>query len=51
MSREIFRKPEEGDIAEINAFKQEFRENNSGMDGTGTLVRCDAEEWLCYHRK
>ena len=51
MSREIFRKPEEGDIAEINAFKQEFRENNSGMDGTGTLVRCDAEEWLCYNRK
>lgn len=51
MERSIFRKPEERDIAEIGAFKQEFQEQGSGMDGTGILVRCDAGEWLCYNRK
>ncbi len=45
---EIFRKPGEDDVAEITAFKQEFQEHGSGMDGTGILVSCDAREWLCY---
>lgn len=47
----LFRKPEERDISEITAFKEEFQENNSGMDGTGTLVRCNAEEWLSYNSR
>lgn len=46
-----FRKPESRDIAEIAAFKQEFQEAGSGMDGTGTLVRCSAGEWLLYNRQ
>ena len=46
-----FRRPKYDDIAEITAFKQEFQESNSGMDGTGTLVRCNAEEWLDYNQQ
>lgn len=41
-----FRKPSSKDIDEITAFKQEFIEYNSGMDGTGVLNECDAEERL-----
>lgn len=46
-----FRKPNAGDIAEISAFKAEFQEHKSGMDGTGTLVRSSAEEWLLYNQQ
>ena len=48
---EEFRKPTEKDIAEITAFKQEFEEHKSGMDGTGTLFRNDAAQWLEYNRQ
>ena len=43
-----FRKPNWGDAEEITSFKMEFEEAHSGMDGTGILVRCSAEEWLNY---
>ena len=46
-----FRKPEFKDIAEITAFKQEFQEADSGMDGTGILVRSSAEEWIDYNQQ
>lgn len=46
----IFRKPNEDDIDEIMSFKQEFIEYNSGMDGTGVLNQCDAEEWLLTNK-
>ena len=46
-----FRKPTEKDIDEITAFKQEFEEHKSGMDGTGTLFRDDAAQWLTYNRQ
>ncbi len=53
MQREadFFRKPEEGDVAEITAFKRECQECGSGMDGTGILVNCDAREWRLYNEK
>ena len=41
-----FRKPVFDDAQEITNFKEEFQ--NSGMDGTGTLFRISAEEWLEY---
>ena len=43
-----FRKPNFSDVEEITSFKMEFEEAHSGMDGTGILVRCSAEEWLNY---
>ena len=43
-----FRKPNLSDVEEITNFKKEFEEAHSGMDGTGILVRCCAEEWLDY---
>ena len=42
----VFRKPNIDDKKEIQAFKEEFIEYNSGMDGTGVLNECDVEEWL-----
>ena len=42
-----FRKPNLGDIEEITSFKKEFADNNSGMDGTGILVKSSAEERKC----
>lgn len=42
----IFRKPCKNDIAEITDFKKEFEEHKSGMDGTWTLFRRNADEWL-----
>ncbi|MDE6656448.1 MAG: GNAT family N-acetyltransferase [Anaeroplasmataceae bacterium] len=45
-----FRKPNEDDVSEITAFKQEFIENNSGMDGTGILIKVSAEEWLKFNK-
>ena len=44
----VFRKPSINDIQEIENFKKEFQESNSGMDGTGILVRSSPEEWLEY---
>ncbi len=44
-----FRKPNENDVREITDFKQEFLENNSGMDGTGILIKVSAEEWLKFN--
>lgn len=41
-----FRKLNFDDIDEITAFKQEFIDAGSGMDGTGALVKVSAEEWL-----
>lgn len=46
-----FRKPNSGDIAEIAAFKEEFQEHKSGMDGTGILIQSSPEEWLLYNRQ
>ena len=46
-----FRKPNSCDTAEISAFKAEFQEHNSGMDGTGILVRSTVEEWLLYNQQ
>ena len=43
-----FRKPDARDLAEIEAFKAEFLADGSSMDGTGTLFRDTAEEWLIY---
>ena len=43
-----FRKPNLNDAEEIEEFKKEFEENNSGMDGTGILFRSSAEEWIEY---
>lgn len=43
-----FRKPNVNDIQEIENFKKEFQENNSGMDGTGILFKSSPEEWLAY---
>ena len=48
---EEFRKPEVGDVSEITAFKQEFLEDGSSMDGTGFLRRYNAEEWLRSNRE
>lgn len=45
-----FRKPNIDDASEITAFKQEFIQNNSGMDGTGILVKVSAEEWLKFNK-
>ena len=44
-----FRKPVFDDAREITNFKEEFQ--NSGMDGTGTLFRISAEEWLEHIKK
>ena len=44
-----FRKPDKNDIDEITAFKQEFIDCNSGMDGTGILRNASAEEWLKFN--
>ncbi|MDE5856052.1 MAG: GNAT family N-acetyltransferase [Anaeroplasmataceae bacterium] len=44
------RKPNIDDVKEITAFKQEFIENNSGMDGTGILIKVSAEEWLKFNK-
>ena len=43
-----FRKPCFKDIAEITAFKNEFTESGSSMDGTSILRKATAEEWLDY---
>ncbi len=45
----VFRKPDENDVQEITAFKADFQ--NSGMDGTGTLFRVSAEQWLEHIKK
>ena len=45
-----FRKPDSSDVDEINAYKEEFIKANSGMDGTGVLIECDAEEWLLTNK-
>lgn len=42
----IFRKPNASDINEIEAFKKEFIDHNSSMDGTGFLRSYSATEWL-----
>lgn len=47
----VFRKPTKNDIQEIADFKQEFLDCGSGMDGTGTLFRVSAEQWLEYIKK
>lgn len=47
----LFRKVERTDAAEITAFKTEFQECNSSMDGTGILFRSTAEQWLDYIRE
>lgn len=46
----VFRKPKEADIPEIEAFKKEFQEAGSGMDGTSILCNVDAAEWLKFNR-
>ena len=46
-----FRKPNYNDVEEIMKFKNEFQENNSGMDGTGILFKSNAEEWLEYNKE
>lgn len=46
----VFRKPNQNDIDEIISFKEEFIKCNSGMDGTGVLNECDAEEWLLTNK-
>lgn len=51
MSTREFRKPNSGDSVEIMAFKQEFQDYHSGMDGTGILFRSNAEEWLEYNQQ
>ena len=38
-----FRKPNFNDIEEIESFKQEFIDNNSGMDGCGKLSDLSAK--------
>ena len=43
----ILRKPIENDIPEITAFKQEFHDHNSGMDGTGALCKSSPKDWVC----
>lgn len=45
----IFRKPNTTDIDEITAFKQEFIQYNSHMDGAGPLRKLSAEEWLKFN--
>lgn len=47
----VFRKPTKNDTQEIADFKQEFLDYGSGMDGTGTLFRVSAEQWLEYIQK
>jgi len=42
----ILRKPNENDISEITAFKQEFQDHNSGMDGTGALCNSSPKDWV-----
>ena len=44
-----FRKPVLADAQEIENFKAEFK--NCGMDGTGTLFRTPAKEWLEHIKK
>lgn len=44
-----FRKPVWDDVHEIENYKADFQSN--GMDGTGTLFRVSAEEWLEHIRK
>lgn len=44
-----FRKPDAGDIPEIEAFKAEF--DPMEMDGTGSLCNTSAQEWLAYNRR
>ena len=46
-----FRKPNASDIKELEAFKREFQEDGSVMDGTNTLARSTPEEWLAYAAK
>ncbi len=43
-----FRKPNINDVEEIENFKREFQESNSGMDGTGTLFKDTPSVWLEY---
>ncbi|MDE7263514.1 MAG: GNAT family N-acetyltransferase [Anaeroplasmataceae bacterium] len=45
----VFRKPNQKDKNEITAYKNEFLECKSGMDGTGILMKVSAEEWLKYN--
>lgn len=46
-----FRKPTIDDISEIEAYKKEFQEANSSMDGTSILCNVNAEEWLDFSRR
>ncbi len=46
-----FRKPNDGDILEIEAFKRECIAANSSMDGTSTLCNVSAAEWIAYNRE
>lgn len=46
-----FRKPTVEDCKEIEMFKEEFLQANSGMDGTGILYKSSASEWLEYNQK
>lgn len=46
-----FRKPNLQDIKEIEAYKKEFIDSKSSMDGTGILVKASAEEWLKYNQE
>ena len=40
--------PDERMINEINAYRQAMLDAGSSMDGTGSLCRMEAEEWLPY---
>lgn len=44
-----FRKPNTNDIQEITGLKADFQ--NSGMDGTGTLFKVSAQQWLEHIKK
>lgn len=46
-----FRKPNLQDIKEIEAYKKEFIDSKSSMDGTSILVKVSAEEWLKYNQE
>ncbi len=46
----IIRKPNQQDIKQIEAYKKEFIDSRSSMDGTGILMRVPADEWLKYNQ-
>ena len=44
-----FRKPDAGDVPQIEAFRAEL--SPAEMDGAGALCNTTAEEWLAYNRR